>query len=301
MKTARLEKAAGLYKAASYREAAAEFRCEAMQATAFIEGLQKDLDAAELAAAAWTGYVAALLALPDEEWTTADGEAARVGVNGMLDIAKLIKKRYAPKVEILFDAAQFLLVLEQEDEARIHLAAGSRFYDQQLAHLAAPPYPDKAVVSLKKKREKLERDLLTKQHPQTAKVVIEAVSTLDLEIALEALRTGKGTWVVPDTYRDRRTSHDSRAGRRFLATAKVTLNVGLRPAAPPPEVDLTSPTSVKAAIARGEDIWFEAEYGWTQARLARVRDGVLELRETRDDEWEEVNLPDQVSCGGPGE
>jgi len=124
-------------------------------------GMAKDLVAAERAAYALMLLIRVRLSTPDEEWTEDVWTVVRRTVDRLLAIGKLIKKRYETKVRILLEAADALAILGEDQEARTHLQAARQFYDQQLRHLAEPPYPLAAAVELKQFKERLERKLLT--------------------------------------------------------------------------------------------------------------------------------------------
>jgi len=191
-------------------------------------GLPKDLNAAERTACALMLLIRVRLSTPDEAWTDDDWTVARRTVDRLLAIGKLIKKRYETKVRILLEAADALAILGEDQEARTHLHTARQFYDQQLRHLAEPPYPLAAAVELKQFKERLERELLTEAVEQQITFTVEAASESELKLILTALERGQGVWTIPKRYTVKQTTNSPRAGRRFQATVKLAIRAALK-------------------------------------------------------------------------
>ncbi len=133
----------------------------------------------------------------------------------LLEIGKLVKKRYEFKVTLLLLAAQALARLGEEERARRALRDAPRFYDQQLSWQAEGRYPSQRVVQMGRLKEHLEEQL-GPAPVERVTCMLTAETEEDLRLALDALESGAGVWKLPRSFR--------RVGRQVQA--RVTLTLG---------------------------------------------------------------------------
>jgi len=139
--------------------------------------------------------------------------AFRQVVERLLAMNRLIKKRYKTKVELLFQAAEFLQALGETEEALSLFDQAETFYQKQLAYLDGL----RSGEPITQLRTRVKAQLGSVERARTMKFRIVADTADELGLLLKSLQDAiPGLRVTKEVTRERQGS-DARTGFRYTA------------------------------------------------------------------------------------
>jgi hypothetical protein len=140
-------------------------------------------------------------------------------IERLLALNKLIKKRYAPKVNLLLWVTEGFSALEESEQAQMYFEQAKRFYSQQLARYAGVPYLE--AKDLADHLARLQAKMQTLAHPRVVKFTLTASTADDLDAILGVMRQYVPELVV--TRSGLQVSQSPRKANLYTATVRVTI------------------------------------------------------------------------------
>jgi tetratricopeptide (TPR) repeat protein len=140
-------------------------------------------------------------------------------IERLLALNKLIKKRYAPKVNLLLWVTEGFSALGEAEQAQMYFEQAKRFYSQQLARYAGVPYLE--AKDLADHLARLEAEMQTLVHPRVVKFTLTASTADDLDAILGVMRQYVPELVV--TRSGLQASQSPRKADLYTATVRVTI------------------------------------------------------------------------------